>query len=260
MAKYYGVERSEEYLAHYGVKGMRWGVRRAKERGDSKRLKKHYEKANKKLNKLKVKADILNGYELRKQSPSLIGASVAPLAAGIGIPFIAKSENHKLNVGDYGIAGFNAAAGAGLMGYGVHSLIAGSKRTKSKGHDKAVKKVNEWQKEMKKAFKGTRYEKQENARQDFKDEYTLYEHGLLGFDKNNKPILYRAPTISVKGSDLVRDKDTKAKRIFKKRLTDPPVTKSYESKPWLGVQAPSGRVYGSNTVDEYLKIKKRKRK
>ena len=28
MAEYYGVQRSEEYLAHYGIKGMKWGVRK----------------------------------------------------------------------------------------------------------------------------------------------------------------------------------------------------------------------------------------
>lgn len=44
MAEYYAVERSPSYLAHYGVKGMRWGVRRAKERGDEKALGRHYKK------------------------------------------------------------------------------------------------------------------------------------------------------------------------------------------------------------------------
>ena len=30
MSEYYGVQRSEEYLAHYGVLGMHWGVRKDK--------------------------------------------------------------------------------------------------------------------------------------------------------------------------------------------------------------------------------------
>ena len=29
MSSYYGVQRSSEYLAHYGVKGMKWGIQRA---------------------------------------------------------------------------------------------------------------------------------------------------------------------------------------------------------------------------------------
>lgn len=31
MAKYYGITRSPEYLAHYGILGMHWGVRRTPE-------------------------------------------------------------------------------------------------------------------------------------------------------------------------------------------------------------------------------------
>lgn len=270
MAEYYAVERSAEYLKHYGVKGMRWGVRKAarlmtlndkaKKKGQQK-LDKHYAKANKKLNKLISKTDVLKGYELRKEAPSAIGASIMPLAAGIGMPFLAKSAKQKMSIGDYALAGFDAASGAALAGYGAHSLVAGSKRTKLKGHEKAVKKVNNWQKEMKNAFKGTKYEKQENARKKFKDTYTLKEYGLSGYDENKKPILYEAPTVSVSGSSLVRDSNSKAKRIFKKRLTDPPVTKPYDgSKPWLGVESPSGRTYSAETVNKYLKIKKRKRK
>ena len=46
MAEYYAVERSPEYLAHYGVKGMRWGVQRALKRGDDNALQKHYKKSS----------------------------------------------------------------------------------------------------------------------------------------------------------------------------------------------------------------------
>lgn len=56
MATYYGVERSSEYLKHDGVKGMRWGVRKA--------LDRHYKKAKAKLAKLKssdVKQTIKDG-------------------------------------------------------------------------------------------------------------------------------------------------------------------------------------------------------
>lgn len=260
MAKYYGVVRSEEYLAHYGVRGMKWGVRKAKERGNSERLARHYKKANKKLDKLKRKADILNNYELRKYAPSLIGAGIFPTAGGIALPIVARSSGHKMALDDYGIAGFNTAVGAGMIGSGVYSAIAGGRRTKAKGHNRAVKKVNDWQKEMKTAFKGTKYEKRENSRPDYKDVYTLYEHGTLGRDKKGQDVLYRAPTISVKGSDILRDSNTKAKKIFKKRLTEEPVTQNMsDSRVWLGVQSPSGRTYDAETVNKYLKIKKRRK-
>lgn len=49
---YYGVTRSTDHLAHYGVKGMRWGVRRAIATGNARALNRHYRKAAKKLAKL----------------------------------------------------------------------------------------------------------------------------------------------------------------------------------------------------------------
>lgn len=48
----YAVERSDEYLAHYGIRGMKWGVRRAIASGNSNRLDRQYKKAQKKLAKL----------------------------------------------------------------------------------------------------------------------------------------------------------------------------------------------------------------
>ena len=50
----YAVERSDEYLAHYGIRGMKWGVRRAIKSGNSARLGRQYAKAQKKLAKLLV--------------------------------------------------------------------------------------------------------------------------------------------------------------------------------------------------------------
>ena len=52
MPSYYGVIRSSEYLTHYGVKGMKWGVRRALERGSDSALARQYRKAERKLQKL----------------------------------------------------------------------------------------------------------------------------------------------------------------------------------------------------------------
>ena len=58
MAKYYGVVRSEEYLAHYGIKGMRWGVQKAKYKGNDRALARHYAKAQKKIKKYKDRMNV----------------------------------------------------------------------------------------------------------------------------------------------------------------------------------------------------------
>jgi len=52
MDHYYGVTRSGEFLYHYGVKGMKWGVRKAILTGNQRALDRHYRKAAKKLAKL----------------------------------------------------------------------------------------------------------------------------------------------------------------------------------------------------------------
>ena len=52
MSEYYAVVRSTDHLAHYGVKGMKWGVRKAIARGNQKALDRHFRKAAKKLAKL----------------------------------------------------------------------------------------------------------------------------------------------------------------------------------------------------------------
>jgi len=52
MSEYYAVQRSTDHLAHYGVKGMKWGVRKAIAYGNQKALDKHFQKAAKKLAKL----------------------------------------------------------------------------------------------------------------------------------------------------------------------------------------------------------------
>ena len=47
---------NNDELYHYGVLGMKWGVRRAKRNGDTSGLQKHYGKTTAKLDKLEAKA------------------------------------------------------------------------------------------------------------------------------------------------------------------------------------------------------------
>lgn len=79
----YAIERNDEYLAHFGVKGMRWGVRKARETGNSRRLGRMYKKAAKKLAKLEKRA--ASGKKYARRAAALgAGAAVAGGAAALG--------------------------------------------------------------------------------------------------------------------------------------------------------------------------------
>lgn len=52
MENYYAIVRSGDHLAHYGVKGMKWGVRKAIATGNERALDRHFRKAARKLKKL----------------------------------------------------------------------------------------------------------------------------------------------------------------------------------------------------------------
>lgn len=78
MNHYYGVTRSGETLSHYGVKGMKWGVRKAILTGNQRALDRHYRKAAKKLAKL---TDI--GVNSKKYAAK--SAAYGAAAAGTGM-------------------------------------------------------------------------------------------------------------------------------------------------------------------------------
>ena len=79
----YAIERNEDYLAHYGVRGMKWGVRKAIASGNSKALSRHYAKAQKKLAKLEKRA-ANSGKYARRAALMGAGAAVAGGAAALG--------------------------------------------------------------------------------------------------------------------------------------------------------------------------------
>lgn len=158
---YYAVERSEDYLAHYGVKGMHWGVRKAKESNNPRKLDRQWRKANKRLNKLNSKANIADQQKIYKRNSgpqvvaNMIGGagggmlSGALLARRLGIP-------EKL-------------AGPMVVGTGIAGAIGGvtpnvirSKKafnlSHPEGHAKALNEAHSWAREMNKAFHGTKYQ------------------------------------------------------------------------------------------------------
>ena len=107
----YAVDRSDEYLAHYGIKGMRWGVRRALASGNERRLAKHYAKAQKKLAKLKKQAENADKYSRRAKRLGAAAAVTGGLAVagpggiGAGLQYVGRGTKKVTNAALQAISG-----------------------------------------------------------------------------------------------------------------------------------------------------------
>ena len=85
----YAVERDGAYLAHYGIKGMKWGVRKARERGNDRALGRQYRKAAKKLAKLEKRgqrqaAALMASAELLMTGKTRAAEGEVPFAYEVG--------------------------------------------------------------------------------------------------------------------------------------------------------------------------------
>lgn len=83
-AEYYGITTpTDDFIAHYGIMGMKWGVRKAIKLGNSQKLGRQYAKAQKKLAKLEKRA--ANASKYGKRAAALgAGAAVAGGLAAAG--------------------------------------------------------------------------------------------------------------------------------------------------------------------------------
>lgn len=116
---YYGVTRTDEYLAHYGIKGMKWGVRKAIESGNSARLGRQYRKAQKKLAKLEARAN--NGKKYAKRAAALgAGAAAAGGLAAVGTGGVASGVRAAGRIGSSAM--MKGSRGLKAAGQGVHAL------------------------------------------------------------------------------------------------------------------------------------------
>lgn len=133
----YAIERNPDYLAHYGIRGMKWGVRKAREMGGARgqrALSRQYAKAQKKLAKLEKRAASGKKYARRAAALGAGAAAAGGLAiAGTkGVSTLLK--NNAKYAGKATSAVGNAMIGAGRAAYnlgankiGVGLISAGQK-------------------------------------------------------------------------------------------------------------------------------------
>lgn len=243
MASYYGVTRTDEYLAHYGIKGMKWGVHKAIEKGDSKALKRHYEKAQKKLHKLYDRADLAQQKINRRNNVKLAGLSGAATALGGLNISLAKDRV------DRTLSAINAGLGGALIGANIGSAMYNHYNMGSKGHAKAVKDVNDWSKAMNETFKSTKYGKKPIKQ--YNDTYKLVDYGQLKRHGTQPKVIAQ-----ISGSHLTRNYKGKDKDDF---------LNTYKNKSLSMLKTPTtgqrNYAFDGWEVDqgEYFGKKKRKR-
>lgn len=125
MSNYYGVVRTDEYLAHYGIKGMRWGVQKAVKKGSIRAYNRQYKKAMKHLNRLEKYANSGAKYTRKAITKGLgTAATIGTVAMGIRNP---------------GMIAYKA----GLAGYNAYRAATA---------DKAANRANLFRDEMEKQF------------------------------------------------------------------------------------------------------------
>ena len=127
--EYYGVASTptDDFIAHYGIRGMKWGVRKAIERGDERALSRQFKKAQKKLAKLEKLGSSGKKYAKRAAGYGVGAAAVGGLAVA-GTHGANKIMNRGAGLAGRatGVAGkVTSGVGKGLTAAGYHLPIGG---------------------------------------------------------------------------------------------------------------------------------------
>lgn len=101
MGQYYAIVRSDDFLAHYGIKGMRWHVRKALQKGNTRKYNRYRKKAMKRL--IRYEKQAANGSKYARRAIHKTASAI-----GVGGKVLMGISNPSVLVYKAGIAGYNA--------------------------------------------------------------------------------------------------------------------------------------------------------
>lgn len=156
MSCYKAVIRFDDGLQHYGVKGMRWGIR--------KDVDKAYVKASNKLKKLQYRADRARA----NRGPGVASGVARTILGGVvalGTNVANKNFNKSVSgsLFNWAMSGSPEAKvkkGLEYAGYVAGGLMAAGgihKIIKSASGGRAIRKAESWASSMAREFEGTKY-------------------------------------------------------------------------------------------------------
>lgn len=147
MSEYYAVVRQGNTLAHYGVKGMKWGVRKALQKGNTRKVLRAYRRAERKLQRLNDKANISLQKDVakrhNKRAKIALGVGAAGLGAFTGNRMLARAIANRALANQTAEAASRVAEGGHQAKPGFDNLIKSPRKRRNVGEGKGIYKTGE---------------------------------------------------------------------------------------------------------------------